>query len=171
MDTPSKAQLNLSLEDSPARTSLSQGVARGSLEPVLDYGPTCTDLLARYDLDSRSWRTWQRCLVEEWAVLRETWPRSGMTRNGKLYQRPPLARTIRETERTFLPTLGANEGKGSSRKRFRSSPHFRGAKMAEGLRICQNDPIYTNPDFAAAQMGYPKKWAHMAMQSSRKSQK
>jgi len=162
--SPAGSHNHARISPSPAREQESQ-------DHVLDYGPTCTELLAKYDQDSHSWRTSQRCLLEGWAELSETWPKSGMTRSGKLYLRPQLARTTRETERTFLPTLGANEGKGSSHKRFRNSEHFRGAKMAEGLRTCHEDPIYTNPDFAGAQMGYPKKWAHMAIQSARKLQK
>ena len=73
-----------------------------------------------------------------------------------------------------LPTLGANETKGSSHKRFRGSPHFRGAKMSEALRICAEDPIYLHPSFARIAMGYPVEWevcAATAMPSSRKSRK
>mgnify|MGYP001483663005 CR=1 FL=1 len=62
----------------------------------------------------------------------------------------------------LLPTLGKNEGKGSARNRYKGSPHFRGAKMSEGLRTCQSDPIYTHPNFAEAAMGYPKGWTDLA---------
>lgn len=61
-------------------------------------------------------------------------------------------------KRLFLPTLGKQEPKGSSKKRFRGSPHFRGAKMSEGLRICEDDPIYLHPSFAEAVMGFPIGW-------------
>ena len=75
-------------------------------------------------------------------------------------------------KRLFLPTLGKQELKGSSRKRFRGSPHFRGAKMSEGLRICADDPIYLHPSFAEAVMGFPIGWTELepvATQSSPKS--
>lgn len=77
-------------------------------------------------------------------------------------------------KRLFLPTIGKNEPKGSSKKRFRGSAHFRGAKMSEGLRICENDPIYLHPSFAEAVMGFPIGWTELGAaetQSSRKSPK
>ncbi len=55
-----------------------------------------------------------------------------------------------------LPTLGANEGKGSSRDRYKGSPNFRGAKMSEGLRTTLDCPIYLNPSFGELVMGLPK---------------
>lgn len=64
-------------------------------------------------------------------------------------------------KRLFLPTLGRQEPKGSSKKRFRGSPHFRGAKMSEGLRICEDDPIYLHPSFAEAVMGFPIGWTEL----------
>jgi len=77
-------------------------------------------------------------------------------------------------KRLFIPTLGKNESKGSSRKRYRGSPHFRGAKMSEGLRICEDDPIYLHPCFAEVVMGFPIGWTELEPQatpSSRKSRK
>jgi hypothetical protein len=71
----------------------------------------------------------------------------------------------------FVPTIGANEGKGSSSKRYVGSPDFRGAKMSEGLRTCLTDPIYTHPNFAEAAMGFPKDWTLSETASSPKSRK
>jgi hypothetical protein len=64
-------------------------------------------------------------------------------------------------KRLFLPTLGKQEPKGSSKKRFLGPPHFRGAKMSEGLRICADDPIYLHPSFAEAVMGFPIGWTEL----------
>jgi hypothetical protein len=61
-------------------------------------------------------------------------------------------------KRLFLPTIGKNEPKGASRNRYRGSAHFRAAKMSEGLRTCEDDPIYLHPSFAEAVMGYPIGW-------------
>jgi len=58
-------------------------------------------------------------------------------------------------QNVLLPTIGANEFKGSSKKRYRQSRAFRGAKMSEGLRTCREDPIYLNPSFAEVVMGFP----------------
>ena len=61
-------------------------------------------------------------------------------------------------KRLFLPTLGKDETKGTSQKGFQGSPHFRGAKMSEGLRTCETDPTYLHPSFAEAVMGFPIGW-------------
>lgn len=86
-------------------------------------------------------------------------PKWGMMQNGACYQANPAELGIRENAFGFsLPTLGANEYKGSSKVRFRGSPQYRGAKMSEGLRISETDPIYTDPNFAEAAMGWPITW-------------
>lgn len=64
-------------------------------------------------------------------------------------------------KRLFLPTISKQEPKGSSRKRYLGSQHFRGAKMSEGLRTCEDDPIYLHPCFAEAVMGFPIGWTEL----------
>ena len=157
------------------------------------FGGWSAEPFAWYDHPSRCWRTWQRCLIEEWERYSAVWPRSGMTRNGIAYRFRPLALPTDGTEfvflptprandaqkrgnfdmnnlrnglpaavkRLFLPTLGKSEAKGSSRKRFLGSDHFRGAKMSEGLRTCKEDPIYLHPSFAEAVMGFPIGWTEL----------
>jgi hypothetical protein len=127
-------------------------------DAVLDSGGRWCHPFAWYDQTTSSWRTWQRCLVGGWEKFKGTWPTSGMTRNGIAYQRVPLVPHNKEKEYLSLPTITANEGKGAGRKRYRGSKHFRGAKMSEGLRTCQTDPIYTHPNFAESVMGYEKDW-------------
>ena len=188
----------LSPEDSRARIFPSRGVVQASLENDLDYGQSYVELLATYDHHSRSWRTSQLCLLEGWAELSETWPRSGMTVNGTAYQLQPLVHLTDGIASGLLPTLlgqggwsirsgptnhraawrclmlptpGANEYKGSSRLRYRNSTHFRGAKTSEGLRTCVDDPIYLNPLFGELMMGYAKDYTDLETPSSPKSQK
>lgn len=68
--------------------------------------------------ESSSWRTWQRCLLEDWTLFSGRWPRSGMMRNGIAYRLPPLVRRISGTECSssdIFPTpygLSANQGQG-----------------------------------------------------------
>ena len=64
-------------------------------------------------------------------------------------------------KRVFLPTISKNEFKGASRDRYKGSTHFRGAKMSEGLRNCEEDPIYLNPCFAEVVMGFPIGWTDL----------
>lgn len=89
----------------------------------------------------------------------KTLPKWGSMQNGVFWAAPTWALGINENEYGFsLPTIGANEYKGSSKVRFRGSPQYRGAKMSEGLRICETDPIYTHPNFAEEAMGWPTMW-------------
>jgi hypothetical protein len=92
------------VEGSPARIS-----ARPALEQVLmanaaACGSSTPDLLASFDPNTSSWRTSQRCLVEDWTEFSEAWPRSGTMRNGIAYRLPPLARLTDATEYGLWPT-------------------------------------------------------------------
>ena len=74
------------------------------------------------------------------------------------YKNPNLETVL---ARLMLPTIGANEGRGASKDRFSGSPAFRGAKMCEGLRTCETDPIYLNPSFAELTMMWPQGWTDL----------
>ena len=82
---------------SPARTSARQERAQELQALARDYGVSTPELLARFDRDTSSWRTSQLCLDGELSVFSETWPRSGLMRNGTAYQLPPLVRLTDET--------------------------------------------------------------------------
>lgn len=148
--------LTESLAAGRVRISASRDTAPDYQASVLVYGDTCLEPFAWFDQKSQCWRTWQRCFIEGWAPFSETWPPSGMTRNGIAYRLTPLVCPTSEKEFLRLPTPCASEANGVSRNRFRGSPHYRGGKTAEALRICPNDPIYTHPQFAEAVMGLEK---------------
>lgn len=80
-----------SAEASPARTSARPERELAFEATAAAYGRSTPDLLASLDPATSSWRTSQRCLVEGWTLFSETWPRSGMTRNGTAYALPTLA--------------------------------------------------------------------------------
>jgi hypothetical protein len=88
----------LSAADSPARTSPSPARGQAWQAPARDYGKSTPELLANFDPDTSSWRTSQHCLVEGLETFSETWPRSGMMRNGTAYQLPPLVPRTYEIE-------------------------------------------------------------------------
>jgi hypothetical protein len=64
---------------------------------------------AIYDPATSSWRTCQVSLAGEWETYSETWPASGMTRNGTAYQRPSSVPPIYETESGSWPTPSARD--------------------------------------------------------------
>jgi hypothetical protein len=86
-----------------------------------------------------------------------------MMRGGELWvvETPEGCTNAIESGYLHLPTITANETKGSSRKRFINSPDFRGAKMSEGLRISTSCPQYTHPDFAELTMGWIIGWTDL----------
>ena len=84
------AQLMSSAAASPARTSARPAKVPGSVGLAAAYGRNTPELLARFDPASFSWRTSQLCLDGALSVFSETWPRSGMMRNGTAYLLPPL---------------------------------------------------------------------------------
>ena len=86
-----------SAEDSPVRTSPSRERARASTASAAGCGASLRELSARFDRDSRSWKT-VRCLFGE--VLPESsviLPRSGMMRNGRCWERLTSGRATNET--------------------------------------------------------------------------
>ena len=110
-------QPSLFAEDSPVRTLASQGSAPAALRaPDRAYGKSTPVLLANYNPASSSWRTSQLSLEGGLAEFSETWPRSGLMRNGIAYQLPPLVPLTSETASGLLPTPQAIDWKGTCAK-------------------------------------------------------
>ena len=99
-----------SAEASPARTLALQEKAQELKAAAPVYGLTTPELLAKFDPDTSSWRTSQRCLVEGWTVFSQTWPRSGLMRNGTAYQLPPLVPLTEGTASGLWPTPKTQRG-------------------------------------------------------------
>jgi len=87
-----------------------QDCAPGSKANAPVSGQNTRALLAKYDRDTCSWRTSQLCLDGELAEFSETFPRSGMMRNGIAYQLPLSALHTYETDCGWWPT--PNKGNG-----------------------------------------------------------
>lgn len=108
---------------------------------------------AWFDLTTGSWKTWQHCLFEGWALFSGPWPPSGIMQNGIAWAREPLAHPIIVPEHTFLPTITASEHKGSSRSRYIGSQNLRIGKVSDVLRTSRDCPTFLNPSFAEKLMG------------------
>ena len=93
-----------SVEDSPARTSAPQERGPESPENAPACGPRWPGSLARYDPDSRSWRTAQCSLFGGLELFSETWPRWGMMLDGESFPLPTPAHLISGNESGFWPT-------------------------------------------------------------------
>ena len=122
---------------------------------VQDSTGTYYEPFAWWDGNLYCWRTWQGCLLEGYAQFLGAWPRSGMTRNGIAYQRPPLVPHIEGIGSGLLPTPTASDHNGSSDKssqkdksRLKDYLHYYDAVKGNGTS-------YPHPEFVEAMMGYP----------------
>jgi hypothetical protein len=73
------------------------------------YGHGLEQPLANYDPDTQSWRTFEDISLWGDYKLLENLPKSGMTRNGVLYQQPAWERPIDENESSLWPTPTTQE--------------------------------------------------------------
>jgi hypothetical protein len=154
--------LTLFREDFLAKTLAQQEKAQELMESEVECGEKWHASFVKYDLDLSLWKTHQCSLLGDLDEFLETWPQWGLMQDGECWEQEMLEEFISESEFGLqLPTTGANEGKGSSKKRYRNSPHFRGAKTSEALRICETDPIYLNPLFAELIMMWPLGWTDL----------
>ena len=96
------------LVDSLARISARPAKAQESLESAADSGQSLPESLAKFDPVSRSWKTAQCSLFEDWASSLETWPRWGMTHDGACWAQTMSAHLISETESGSWPTPTVN---------------------------------------------------------------
>ena len=134
---------------------------------ALDSGPNAKGFLASYDLNTRSLRTSQTCLVAHLsnqggglAEYSATWPKSGMMRSGTISHLPSLVAGLNGQELGYLPTPLKNSGNGAPYTRYFGSPHYR-SNYAEGLRSGPDDPLYPQPGFAERVMGFPIGWTEL----------
>jgi hypothetical protein len=112
--------LTLSAAASPARTSVMLGSALASLANDPAYGQNTPDSLANFDHFTSSWRTSQHCLVGGLTLFSETWPRSGMMRNGIAYRLPPLVPLIDEIVSGLWQTPVADDAVNRADGKFNS---------------------------------------------------
>lgn len=78
-----------------------------------DYGLKCGEQFGWLDLDTSSLKTVQLCLFEDLNKSYATFPKSGMMRNGKLYQTSLLDTHTREKDYTLLPTPTKSDHKAT----------------------------------------------------------
>ena len=92
-----------SLEASPAKTSPLRVRERESKEAGLVFGLNTGVSLGKYDPDTQSLRTYQHSLIEDLTLSLVTLPRSGMMRNGRIYEQKTWVLRTGESESGSLP--------------------------------------------------------------------
>lgn len=99
-----------SAEAFPAKTSLAQARARESAEREAGCGASSRVLLARFDPNTRLWKTLQCSLFGDSDECLETFPRSGMTQNGLLWELTTWAHPTGESVSGFWRTPDTGAG-------------------------------------------------------------
>ena len=165
-----ESELTLFAEASHAKTFHWREIARGLRERGLAYGRSIAASFAKYDQSSSSWKTSQACLLSEWEEFSETWPRSGMMRNGIAYRLAPLVPLTSEIVSGSLPTLRTSRQKRAWKAYLRQN--YQG-NLEEFLGEC-GFRGWISQTFCEWMMGFPLGWTvmkHVATPLSRKSQK
>jgi hypothetical protein len=146
-----------------AKISALPGKVSALQASAADYGESTPELLAKYDPATSLWKTSQLCLDGGLQTFSETWPRSGMMRNGIAYRLAPLVRLTGETASGLWPTPHSNMSTGAGTQ---------GRNGGMNLQTAIGGSL--NPTWVEWLMGYPIGWTalkHWATPSSRKSRK
>lgn len=114
-DAHGEALLTWWREASRAKTSATAATRLASTASAPACGERWPASLARFDPDSSSWRTSQRCLVEGWAQFSQTWPSWGLMRDGECWAPETSAAPKAANGYGLWPTLKASDGDQYSR--------------------------------------------------------
>lgn len=125
-----------SVAGSHARTLASLENDLASKVRDLVSGRSTQDLLANFDQDSLSWRTYQVCFLSEWESFSGTFPRSGMMRSGTVSRLPPSAPLINGTGSGWWPTPVASDA--NSFARVTDAMTFRRTSSGRPRKISHN---------------------------------
>ena len=150
-----------------AKTFPQQAKARELTGREAGYGASSRVLLARYDRDTRSWKTPQCLLFGDSDECLETFPRSGMTQGGLLWELTMSEPRTVASESGFwrIPTPLASDG--SEQQANSKVRHLRNAKFGARVRsvpywILKNYNMRFTPTMSEWLMGYPISWTDSA---------
>jgi hypothetical protein len=113
MERPGGDSLTSLRVDFHARTYPQPEKERVLTAHAQDSGERWLGSLARYDPDSRSWKTAQCLLQGGLEEFLETWPKWGMMRDGVCWEQEMSACLTSESEYGYWPTPCATDYKGS----------------------------------------------------------
>ena len=88
----------------PVRTSAPQAAEQASTGSDQDSGERWRESFAKWNRDTHSWRTSQRCVLGGWVEFSETWPKWGTMRDGACWAQSMPVRRRGEIASGFWPT-------------------------------------------------------------------
>lgn len=153
----------VSAEASPAKTFPQREKARVLTGREAGCGQSSLVLLAKYDRDTRLWKTLQCSFLGDSEECLETFPRSGMMQNGLLWELTMSEPRTGASESGFwrIPTPLASDGKNNKVRHLRNSKF--GARMRSvPYWILKNYNMRCTPKMSEWLMGYPISWTDSA---------
>ena len=126
-----------------------------------ECGNTWRGWLAKYDQDSCSWKTAQCSLITDSDESLETYPRSGMTVDGLLWEQTRSERNTRETEYGLLPTPTARDFNGHTITRKRPKGFNKVLPNVFKLEFQLQGQCYPHPTFSEGLMLWPIGWTDL----------
>ena len=154
-------------EASPAKTSQRQAKARASTEREAGCGQSSRVLLAKFDHNTRSWKTPQCSLFGDSDECLETFPKSGTMRDGVLWELTTWVHPTVASESGFwrIPTPLASDGskqQANSKVRHLQKSKFGARVNSVPYWILKNYNMRCTPTMSEWLMGYPISWTDSA---------
>jgi hypothetical protein len=143
------------LEDFRARTLVSREKAQESPENEAECGLTWRGSLARFDLDTSSWKTVQLSLLGDSELSSVTWPVSGMTANGQCWEQTRSVPPINGTGYGLWPTPSGTSNHRKNHVVGRLDEHGGSSNMHRGTEIAG----VRCASFEEWMMGWPTGWS------------
>lgn len=155
MATPGEALLTWFLAASPAQTFPRQVKRPESKESSAGCGAQWQESLAKYDPDTRLWKTRQLSLIEGSERCSVIWPNWGFLHAGECWDQTMLAPSTPAKDAGSWPTPchGSSHWGGTFQEVGGSQNKLRGTPIGK---------LYVNPDFWESLMGWPIGWTGTA---------
>lgn len=165
-NSPEKDLFGMELELTP---SAEGSRVRMQVSPILedlearekerDYSDTRSELLAKWDANTSSWKTSQASFQEDLETFSGRWPKSGSMQNGIVFRHQTYRMTTRVNDYLSLPTPNARDGKDLSKTdaylaaRARHSPSLATTLLTQGV------PWFRISMHYELAMGFPLGWS------------
>jgi hypothetical protein len=154
--------LTLYLAAFPARTSLPQARAQESTGNDQECGSTWRGWLAKYDPVTSLWKIAQCSLLEDLIESLVTFPRSGMTQGGLLWELPTLAHRTSATGSGLWATPTASDGmRGGT-----ITPSMTGVSLAQQIKTPHRWPTPLATDGSKCPSGSLARAVNPALQAT-----
>jgi hypothetical protein len=111
----------LCVEGSPAKILAAPEMVMDWKENEAGYGKKCDESFAKYDHDTRLWRTAQCLLLGGLEEYSETWPKWGLMQDGAVYQRHIWEPRMGAIGFGYLPTPCKSDGTQSNKSYRRNT--------------------------------------------------